>query len=38
MPTTKVELDHGNEALYGVVELRDSQEHLRMAHEVRDTL
>ena len=34
MPTTQIELDNGDEALDGVIELGDGEEHLGMAHEV----
>ena len=33
MPTTKVELNHRDEPLNRIVDLRDGQEHLWMAHE-----
>lgn len=37
MPAAKIELDNGDEALDGIVEFRDGQEHFGMTHEVCDT-
>lgn len=33
MPTAQVELDNGDEALDRIIDLRNREKHLRMAHE-----
>ena len=34
MPATQIKLNDGDEALYGIVEFGDGEEHLGVAHEV----